>query len=280
MFGYVPPVARRPLLWAHTGPHRRLAAPPATRLPRSRREAGLQVAGTETPAQRTGRGLILDLDDTLYPRERFVRSGLAAVAHYVGVHHGIAAERAYSVMARASANGQHGRELQVLCDRFGLPSGMIPALVQVFRTHTPSLFLGRESVETLQRLRADGWALAVLTNGMPSVQFRKVAALGVTSLVDEVIYAEEHAPEGKPAPAPFMAALRSLELDASQCVCVGDDAARDVRGARALGMATIRLARPGVSISSEEEADAVIQSMRQVPDVARLLLTNVTAHVA
>ena len=33
--------------------------------------------------RRTGRGLIIDLDDTLYPREQYVQSGLMAVARYV-----------------------------------------------------------------------------------------------------------------------------------------------------------------------------------------------------
>jgi putative hydrolase of the HAD superfamily len=274
MFGFVPPVARR----ASTAPP---LAPPAPRLPRARRRRGSAVAGAaRTTARRAGRGVIVDLDDTLYPRERFVLSGLAAVAQHVSAHHGIAAEPAYRLMVRAWASGRAGSELQVLCDRFGLSSDIIPALVQVFRTHTPSLFLGRDSVETLQRLRSEGWALAVLTNGLPSVQFRKVAALGIMTLVDEVIYAEEHAPGGKPAAAPFAAALRSLELDASQCVCVGDDAARDVRGARALGIATIRLARPGISVHSGDEADTVIQSVRQLPDVAGLLLQRVDAHVA
>ena len=282
MFGFVPPVGRRPIAWLHDDQHviaerARRVAPPAPRRPRARRQAGLALA---TAARRPGRGLIIDLDDTLYPRERFVRSGLAAVAHYVSAHHGIAADTAYRLMVRASATGQAGHELQALCGRFGLSSAIIPALVQVFRVHTPSLFLGRESVETLKQLRADGWALAVLTNGLPSVQFRKVAALGITSLVDEVIYAEEHAPGGKPAAAPFTAALRSLELEAGQCVCVGDDAERDVHGARALGMATIRLARPGVSVDPAADADAVIQCVRQLPDVANFLLGKVDAHVA
>jgi putative hydrolase of the HAD superfamily len=282
MFGFVPPVGRRPGAWPQ-GDQQVIAeralrvASRAPRRPRARRQAGLTLAA---PARRPGRGLIIDLDDTLYPRERFVRSGLAAVARYASAHYGIAAEAAYGLMVRASATGRAGNELQALCERFGLSSDIIPTLVQVFRGHTPSLFLGRESVETLQQLRADGWALAVLTNGLPSVQFRKVAALGITSLVDEVIYAEEHARGGKPSAAPFTAALRSLELEASQCVCVGDDAARDVRGARALGMPTVRLARPGAAVDAADEADAVIQSVRQLPEVASLLLRSVDAHVA
>jgi putative hydrolase of the HAD superfamily len=245
------------------------------------REAGRSVpAAVASRVRPAGRGVIIDLDDTLYPRERFVRSGLAAVAHHVSVHHGVAADAAYACLARASANGHAGTEMQALCERFGLSADLIPALVQVFRTHTPSLFLGAEPVEALQRLRAGGWALAILTNGLPSVQFRKIAALGITSLVDEVIYAEEHAPGGKPSAAPFLAALRSLELEASQCVCVGDDPARDMRGARTVGMASIRLARPGVQVEPGEEADLVIDSLRQVPDAASLLLSTVTAHVA
>jgi putative hydrolase of the HAD superfamily len=260
------------------------------------------------------RGLIIDLDDTLYPRERFVRSGLAAVARHVSDRFGVAAEDAFAVLTRASARGHAGNEMQVLCERFGL-SNVVGTLVDVFRSHTPTIFLPAEAEQTLRALRAQGWALAILTNGLPSVQFRKVAALGLTALVDEVIYAEEHAAGGKPALAPFGAVLRALDLDPSECVCVGDDPARDVRGARALGIATIRVARAAMpvpvrlkpdstnagvdstdanvdstdanvvsgfsrTLTPADEADAVIDSLRQLPEAAPLLLQRVTADVA
>jgi FMN phosphatase YigB (HAD superfamily) len=95
-------------------------------------------------------------------------------------------------------------------------------------------------------------------------------------------YAEEHVAGGKPAAAAFKAALRSLELGAGQCVCAGDDPVRDVRGARALGIRTIRLSRPGTvrGAAPGDEADVVIDSLRQLPRAAALLLDRVTARVA
>jgi putative hydrolase of the HAD superfamily len=226
------------------------------------------------------RGIILDLDDTLYPRERFVMSGFAAVAHHVSALHGVSAEAAYSILNRAHRSGLVGHEFQVLCDRMHLSRELVPALVDVFRRHMPSLWLNHDVTGALHALHKAGWRVAVLTNGLPSVQFRKIAALGLASHVDEIVYAEEHVAGGKPAAAAFMAALRALELDAEQCICLGDDLVRDVRGARALGIRTIRIARPGVAPPSGDEADMVIDSLRQLPDAASLMFDAVTANVA
>ena len=295
MVGHVPPVERQRNM--PKAPGRSLAAAAVSRYIARRQQS--PVSGL-VKVRKPRRGLVIDLDDTLYPRERFVRSGLAAVSRHVSDRFGIPAEDAFAVLTRASARGRAGSEMQVLCDRFDLPSDVIGTLVDVFRSHAPTIFLPAEAEQTLRLLRAQGWALAILTNGLPSVQFRKVAALGLTALVDDVIYAEEHAAGGKPSSAPFRAALRALDLDPSECVCVGDDAARDVRGARALGIATIRVARFGLpvpvrlkpdstdasvdstaanvvsgfsrTLTLADEADAVIDSLRQLPEAAPLLL--------
>jgi FMN phosphatase YigB (HAD superfamily) len=140
--------------------------------------------------------------------------------------------------------------------------------------------LSHDVTDVLHQLRASGWRLAALTRGVPSVQFRRVATLGLTLLVDEIIYAEEHAADGTPAPAAFKAALRSLELGAGQCVCVTDALGRDVRDARAIGIRTIRVARPAVPSAAADEADMVIDSLRHLPGAASLILDAVTADVA
>ena len=272
MFGYVPPVTR--MAMSSPRPHAGVITPIARAFPPRRLRTGADalVASVTSGTPRVAtRGLILDLDDTLYPRERFVRSGLAAVAQHVSACFGVAADAAYGIMTRALATAGNGCELQALCDRFHLSRAIIPELVAVFRAHTPSLFLSHEVAHTLTRLRAGGWALAIVTNGLPSVQFRKVVALGLAPLVDEVIYAEEHAPGGKPCAAPFQAALRSLELSPARCISVGDDLARDIHAAKALGMATIRVARPDSSGAASDEADVVIDALRQLPDAVALL---------
>jgi putative hydrolase of the HAD superfamily len=282
--GYIPPVerlkvpARRGNPWVGSA---------ASSFSRKIGQSHDERAGSD-PGRR---GIILDLDDTLYPRERFVMSGFAAVAQHVSIAHGASAEAAYRILNRAHRSGQVGHEFQVLCDRLRLSRDLVPTLVDVFRRHMPSLWLNHDVSEALHALHRAGWRVAILTNGLPSVQFRKIAALGLASLVDEIVYAEEHVAGGKPAVAAFTAALRALELTAEQCICVGDDLLRDVRGARALGIRTIRVARPGVIhanaavaltgvTAAGEEADMVIEALGQLPDAARLMFEPVTANVA
>lgn len=238
------------------------------------------VASDPATASRRGRrGLILDLDETLYPRERFVSSGFAAVAGFAASAHGVDAQQAYSVLMRAHASAP-GREFQALCDRFEISLDQVALMLDVFRRHLPSIQLNHDVTETLQSIHAAGWRIAILTNGLPSVQFRKIAALGLSLLVDEVIYAEEHAPGGKPSAAAYRAALSALELAAEQCVSVGDDLVNDIQGARAVGLRTIRITRemPGTPI--DDDADVVVDSFAQVPEAASLLLGMVTGNVA
>jgi putative hydrolase of the HAD superfamily len=222
------------------------------------------------------RGLIFDLDDTLYPRRRFVRSGFAAVAQFVERQFGIAAS--VVLMTLLKAQGSQRIELQALCEAFNLPQGAIPRLVQVFRSHRPALWLFHDAEATLRELRANGWRLAILTNGLPQVQTIKIDALGLRSLVDHVVFAAEHADGGKPHPAAFREVLARLALPADRCVMVGDDVECDVRGAHGMGMPAIRILRD-VTISPGE-GDATVAFLADVPAIAEALLRRVDAHAA
>jgi putative hydrolase of the HAD superfamily len=222
-------------------------------------------------------GIIFDLDDTLYPRERFVRSGLAAVAHHAERQLAIPAMRAFTTMLKASAEAP-GTEFQSLCQTFGLRQAIVPELLQVFRTHRPELWLSAIATDTLHELRASGCRLAVLTNGLPHVQAAKVHALGLPPLVDHVIYAAEYAEQGKPHRDTFEEAVRRLGLPAHGCVMVGDDETCDIRGGRDAGLRTIRLRRTDGEVATC--ADAVIDSLAQVPSVVCQLVQMVTAHAA
>lgn len=209
-------------------------------------------------------GLILDLDDTLYPREQFVRSGFHAVARHIQDTRDIPADDAFAALSAAHRQGSEGRELQVLCARFGLAVGVIPELIEVFRNHWPSLQLAPVTADVLRTLRAEGWRIVVLTNGLPRVQRSKVFALGIHALVDDVIYAEEQVPGGKPSSAAFRAALTRLALPARRCVCVGDDPVRDIAAAHALGISTVWVNAHGAS-TPVPEADADIETLADLP---------------
>jgi len=222
---------------------------------------------------------IFDLDDTLYEREQFVQSGFAAVAAALEQRFGLPASWILASLKRARLRGHTGRELQALCADHGLPSDLIPQLVEVIRTHEPALVLSSVAEAVLAQMRADGWRLGILTNGLPATQRAKIDALGLESRVDAVLYAEDHAPGGKPSRAAFDAALATLGARPAQAVFIGDDPARDVAGARNAGLRTIRIPVGPRAGRSEGDADAIAR-LEDVPAVAARLMKGTPAHAA
>jgi putative hydrolase of the HAD superfamily len=224
------------------------------------------------------RAAIFDLDDTLFEREQFVLSGFAAVASAVEQRFGLPSARMLATLTRARARGQAGRELQALCVDHRLPESLIPELVEVIRRHEPTLTLGSVASAILGQLRAEGWRLAILTNGLPSTQRAKVAALGLDGHVDAVLYAEEHAPGGKPSRAAFDAALAAVGVVNTRAVFIGDDLIRDIHGARAAGLFTVRVAAPNAHRTADD-ADAIVM-LEDVPVAAGRLVKESGAHAA
>lgn len=208
--------------------------------------------------------VVFDLDDTLYRERRFVLSGLREVALAIEASHGVPAARVFRCLQSRFRHAGRHHLLQTCCRDMGLPVRDLPGWVALIRAHQPRLRLPRESVMVLQRLRREGRRLGVLTNGFVATQTGKVRALGLESLVDVVVYADQHAPGGKPDGACFEAIRAALGVPASRCVHVGDDRIKDVDGARAVGMRAIWLTR-GTAV--HPAADAVVPRIADVPDV-------------
>ena len=223
---------------------------------------------------------IFDLDDTLYDREQFLQSSFAAVAANVAGSCGVPAEWALATLRRAHGDGRAGMELQALCADHGLSDDMIESLVLVIREHRPSLVLAPGAADALRRLRAEGWRLGILTNGLPATQRAKVEALAIEAMVDAVVYAEEHVPGGKPARAAFDAALEAIGADPGHAVFIGDDLVRDVQGARAAHLRTIRMAADASARRVDGDADAVVSRLEDVPVAAAGLVKGAGAHAA
>ena len=228
--------------------------------------------------RRAAGGLIVDLDDTLYPREQFLMSGFAAVALYVSRTYCVSRDLAFSTMTRAHAGRQRGHEFQALCRAHRLPASILSELVSVFREHRPSLWLAPSVLATLRGLRHEGWRIAILTNGLPSVQASKVKALELAPHVDHVLYAESYCRGGKPAREAFEAALSQLGLPADRCLCVGDDPECDVDGAHRAGIRAVHLVRRGAHDCPA--ADAVIHAFEDLPAAAASLIQLVNIDVA
>jgi putative hydrolase of the HAD superfamily len=92
----------------------------------------------------------------------------------------------------------------------------------------------------LDRLRGRGLATGVLSNfdrRLPGI----LAGLGLLERLDAVVLASD-AGAAKPDPRAFAAALRRLGVAPAEALFVGDDAARDLEGARRAGLRAVDVA--------------------------------------
>lgn len=214
--------------------------------------------------------VIFDLDDTLYAERRFALSGFAAVAIDVAARTGRSPDVLFRSLCRSYRAGQRATALQDLVSSQGLSHDEVAQGIATIRGHRPRLRLPRLARGVLSALRAEGHRLGILTNGLPSTQRGKVAALDLAPLVDVVVYAQEYAPAGKPDAACFEAVLSQLQVTPSRSVFVGDHPEKDVAGARACGLRTIHVVT--TAAPPRVEADAAVTSLRAVPAlVARFL---------
>jgi putative hydrolase of the HAD superfamily len=187
------------------------------------------------------KALLFDLDDTLYAESDFVTSGFYAVARHPGVRPRIAHRRAFELMTGVFASKGRRRVLPALRKRLLDPTLSLQELVRAYREHSPRIRLLPGYGTLLRGLRRH-YSLGLITDGLPAVQRRKVAALGLEALFDRIIYTWEHGREReKPNPYAFHLMLRELDVKAAEVLYVGDNARKDGVGAHRAGIAFVHV---------------------------------------
>ena len=138
----------------------------------------------------------------------------------------------------------------------------------------PNIKLMDGARELLTKLRNSGIKIGIITDGRPTGQRNKIAALGLEELVDDIIVTDElGGPQfRKPCDIAFRIMQTRWKLYSHEIVYIGDNPPKDVPAAKQLGMKAIWFnniygiyAQPSVRISrimkvatSYEELDEAI----------------------
>lgn len=151
-------------------------------------------------------------------------------------------------------------------DELGIDIGLADELAVMFveeRDKRHSTF--PDVLPALEALSASH-RLAVVTNGFPYHQLRKLRGAGLESFFKTVVVSGDHG-VGKPDTIVFTATLSLLGVGAHEAYMVGDSLQRDIAGARALGIRAIWLNRDNKSLTDDITPDAVITSLDQLPEI-------------
>lgn len=174
------------------------------------------------------RGVIFDLDDTLFSEKEYIKSGYKAVSEYLNGDF-------EDTLWNAFENGEPA--IDVLLKEIGR-LGDKENVLEVYRNHIPDIHLYEGVVDLIHSLKQKKFKVGIITDGRPEGQKNKIHALGLDDLVDDVIITDELG--GKQFRKPCDIAFRIMQLkwmiNASEIVYVGDNISKDFRALIQLGM--------------------------------------------
>ena len=84
------------------------------------------------------------------------------------------------------------------------------------------------------------------------------------------LYTSKELGAAKPEPRFFTEIASRLGVTPAECVIVGNDYAKDIAGAKAVGMRTVWLKGDEAQPAEAPHADVIIRSMAELPNVIRL----------
>lgn len=174
-------------------------------------------------------GVIFDLDDTLYSEKQYVKSGYKAVARLLGDE---------SLANRLWTYFENGKPaVDELLNELGC-IGRKEECLKAYREQMPEITLYEGVVCMIEDLKAEGIKVGIITDGRPEGQKNKIKALGLDSMIDDIIITDELGgiQFRKPCDIAFRIMQRRWGLPFEQIVYVGDNPNKDFQACRLLGM--------------------------------------------
>ena len=175
------------------------------------------------------KGIIFDLDDTLYNEIEYVKSGFEAVSRYLG-------DASYASKLLYYFNNE-ANPIDKLLEEIGRIDEK-DAVVDIYRKHKPRLTLDEAVAATLNNLRGSNIKLGIITDGRPEGQRAKIKALGIESYIDDIIVTDELGGKQfrKPNDISFRILQNRWRLAPEQIIYVGDNLNKDHLAPQQLGM--------------------------------------------
>jgi len=187
------------------------------------------------------KGIVFDLDDTLYPQESFKRSGFAAVAQWLSDNYDFSISTIMveleSIMQQKGASYPY--MFNDLSKRLKIDQPTVAQMVQVFIDHEPIIHCYPGVHAMLKRLK-ERFKLGLLTDGRLRVQQKKVRALKLESEFDEILCSNALGLE-KPHPSLFQWFEEQFQIQPSELVYTGDNPFKDFIGAKKRGWSKVRV---------------------------------------
>ena len=177
------------------------------------------------------KGIIFDLDDTLYSEKDYVKSGFVAVGRFFNN-----ADYADELMEYFE---QGKPAIDYLLEKIG-KQGLKREVLDIYREHYPNIELYEGVKDTILALKKRGIRIGIITDGRSEGQRNKLQALGLYDLIsgEDIIITDElgGVQFRKPCDIAFRIIQNRWQLNFSEIVYVGDNLNKDFQAPGQLGM--------------------------------------------
>ena len=213
--------------------------------------------GPETSLFAHCRGIVFDLDDTLYDRH-------SALARLFERWWGPLSAADWEEIDREDARGHSPRVpfFTFLKSRFPVPDATPELLWARYQREFPQYIQADETQAVLGRLTQTPLSLSILTNGSLGFQRAKYLAARLELFIGtDRLFVSGEIGRDKPDPLTFRHASSAMGLEPEELLFVGDHPEKDIAGARTLGFSTCWLQK---STGERAEADATLQTLTEL----------------
>ena len=192
------------------------------------------------------KAVFFDIDDTLYDTSGFAKlARKAALNVMIDAGLPLSPDEAYDLLREIikEKGSNYDKHLNVLTKRvFGEEKPLLIALgmITYHNVKFALLRLFPETMSTLIHLKARGYHLGVISNGITIKQYEKLVRLGLHHFFHSVITSQEAGVE-KPDIAIFELAMKTMGCKAENYVMIGNSFNDDVLGAIDAGMSAVFL---------------------------------------
>ncbi|XRP96782.1 TIGR02253 family HAD-type hydrolase [Methanocaldococcus sp. 16A] len=223
------------------------------------------------------KGILFDLDDTLYNSSEFVEiARREAVKSMIDAGLNISFEEAMNILNKiirdkGSNYGKHFDDLvKAVLGRYD-PKIITTGIITYHNVKVALLRPYPHTIKTLIELKAMGLKLGVITDGLTIKQWEKLIRLGIHPFFDDVITSEEFG-LGKPHLEFFKYGLSRMGLKPEETIYVGDRVDKDIKPAKELGMITVRILKGKYKdIEDNGYSDYTINSLQELVDIVKEL---------
>lgn len=220
------------------------------------------------------KAIIFDLDNTLIDFMDFKTRAVDAAVDAM-IDAGLLITKDEAKRRIKNIYDLEGIEYQRVFDRFLLDLygkidyRMMSAAIFAYRKEREAALRPYPKVfPTLIELLKLGMKLAVVSDAPAKEAWLRLSYEKLQYFFDVVITFDDSG-ERKPSPKPFNLALEKLELDAKDCLMIGDWAERDVVGAKSVGMKTA-FARYGDTFGTQNPgSDYDINSISELIEIVK-----------